>query len=110
MAKAPEIKTERNKKLVKLKARMTFHNLARLFNISETRAKQIYYRELKKLGLTPPHEKKDYWKGKRLTFQHKKKISNANEGRKHSKQTKEKIRKTMKDHWENKEIEVIHSK
>ena len=45
MAKGTPIKLNRNKKLVELKAKMTFKNLARLLNISETRAKQIYYRD-----------------------------------------------------------------
>lgn len=45
MAKGTPKKIDRNKKLIELKAKMTFKNLARLFNISETRAKQIYYRE-----------------------------------------------------------------
>jgi len=45
MAKGTPTKINRNKKLFELKAKMTFKNLARLFNISETRAKQIYYRE-----------------------------------------------------------------
>jgi len=95
MAKGPIPKIDRNKKLVELKAKMTFKNLARLFNISETRVKQIYYRELKKIGQTSPYKKKDYWEGKRLSFQHKKKISDANKGRKHSEETKKKIRKTL---------------
>jgi hypothetical protein len=101
MAKAPQTKEQRNKKLVELKAKMTFKNLARLFNISQTRAKQIYYRELQKMGKTPPHRAKDYWKGKKLSFQHKKKISDANQGRKHTEETKDKIRHSLK---------VIHSK
>lgn len=96
MAKGPIPKNKRNKKLVELKAKMTFRNLARLFNISETRAKQIYYREIKKGGLTSPHKKKDYWKGKHLTFQHKKKISNANKGRKHSQETRKKIKRALR--------------
>ena len=45
MAKGTPVKISRNKKLIELKAKMTFKNLARLFNISETRAKQIYYRD-----------------------------------------------------------------
>jgi len=45
MAKGTKTKIERNKKLIELKAKMTFKNLAKMFNISETRAKQIYYRE-----------------------------------------------------------------
>jgi len=102
MAKAPQPKTQRNKKLVELKAKMTFKNLARLFNISETRAKEIYYRELKKMGKTPPYRNKDYWRGKHLSFQHKKKISDANIGRKHSEKTKERIKNSM--------LKVIHRK
>jgi len=101
MAKAPQTKNARNRKLVELKTKMTFSNLARVFNISETRAKQIYYRELQKTGKTPPYGDRDYWEGKSLSFQHKKKISDANKGRKHSKKTKEKIRHALK---------VIHSK
>lgn len=96
MAKTPQTKNERNRKLVELKAKMTFSNLARLFNISETRAKQIYYRELQKAGKTPPYRNKDYWKGKSLSFHHKKNISDANKGRKHSKATKDKIKHSLK--------------
>jgi len=96
MAKGPQPKTDRNKKLVELKAKMTFRNLAGLFNISETRVKQIYYRELKKIGQTLPYKGKNYWKGKNLSFQHKKKISDANQGRKHSEETKKKIKKTLR--------------
>jgi hypothetical protein len=96
MAKAPQTKNARNRKLVELKAKMTFENLARLFNISETRVKQIYYRELQKTGGTSPYKKRDYWKGKNLSFQHKKKISDANKGRKHSQATKEKIKHSLK--------------
>ncbi len=101
MAKTPKPKSTRNKKVVELKAKMTFKNLARLFNISETRVKQIYYRELKRMGMKSPYAKKDYWKGKHLSFQHKIKISDANKGRKQSEGTKRKIRQTLKD---------IHSK
>jgi len=96
MAKAPQTKDTRNKRIVELKAKMTFRNLARLFNISETRAKQIYYRELKRLGMTPPHKDRDYWKGKELSFRHKQKISDANKGRKHSEETKKKIKDALK--------------
>jgi len=49
MAKGTKAKITRNKKLVELKAKMTFENLARMFNISTTRAKQIYYREIKRV-------------------------------------------------------------
>jgi len=48
MAKGTPAKTERNKNLVKKKAKMTFKNLAKVFNISEARTKEIYYRETKK--------------------------------------------------------------
>ena len=48
MAKGTQPKINRNQKLVELKAKMTFKNLAKMFNISEARAKQIYYREIKK--------------------------------------------------------------
>lgn len=48
MAKGTKTKKERNKKLTELKAKMTFKNLAKMFNISETRAKQIYYRQIER--------------------------------------------------------------
>lgn len=50
MAKGTKPKSSRNQKLVEMKAKMTFKNLAKMFNISETRAKQIYYREVKSLS------------------------------------------------------------
>ena len=56
MAQGTKAKTKRNKKLVELKAKMTFKNLAKMFNISEARAKEIYYREIKK-GNSPLEEK-----------------------------------------------------
>lgn len=37
--------TKRNKQLYSLKSRYTFTELAKRFNITPTRAKQIYYRE-----------------------------------------------------------------
>jgi len=48
MAKGTPAKVNRNKKLVELKKAMSFKKLAAVFQISETRAKQIYYREVKK--------------------------------------------------------------
>lgn len=48
MGKPTPTKEERNKKLVALKTVMSFRELAKMFKISETRAKQIYYREIKK--------------------------------------------------------------
>lgn len=45
MAKGTPQKLDRNKKLIEMKKTMTFKNLAKMFNISETRAKQIYYRD-----------------------------------------------------------------
>ncbi len=50
MAKGTLPKTKRNKKLYEMKQRMTFKNVSRIFNISETRAKQIYYREKEALS------------------------------------------------------------
>jgi len=60
MAKGTPTKKERNQKLVQMKAKMTFAKLARVFNISETRAKQIYYREVEKMkgGRRPLRNKK----------------------------------------------------
>ncbi len=57
MAKGTPIKTKRNKKLVEMKKKMTFKNIAKMFNISETRAKQIYYKETK--GASGIRDKKD---------------------------------------------------
>jgi len=48
MAKGTKTKETRNQNLTELKSKMTFKNLAKMFNISETRAKQIYYRQIKK--------------------------------------------------------------
>ena len=45
--KGTPTKTDRNKKLVELKTKNTFKKLAKKFDISETRAKQIYYRAKK---------------------------------------------------------------
>ena len=53
MAKGTPEKIKRNQKLFELKAKMTFKNLSKVFNISETRAKQIYYRELRRRAHTP---------------------------------------------------------
>lgn len=46
MGKAPEPLLKRNKKLVALKKLMTFEELAKHFDISAARAKEIYYREV----------------------------------------------------------------
>jgi len=46
--KAPQTKVEHNQKILLLKEKMTFHELAKRFYISEKRAKEIYYRKLKK--------------------------------------------------------------
>jgi len=46
--KAPQTKVEHNQKILLLKENMTFHELAKRFYISEKRAKEIYYRKLKK--------------------------------------------------------------
>lgn len=48
MGFAPKQLKGRNKKLVKLKEELSFTQLAKLFDISEARAKEIYYREIKK--------------------------------------------------------------
>ena len=48
MGKRTPTKEQRNAKLVALKKVMSFRELAKMFKISETRAKQIYYREIKK--------------------------------------------------------------
>ncbi len=48
MAKGSKLKISRNEKLVEMKAKMTFKNLAKVFNLSEARTKEIYYREIKK--------------------------------------------------------------
>lgn len=53
MAKSTPEKKERNERIVELKKTMTFANLARMMNISEARAKELYYRELKRRGLKP---------------------------------------------------------
>ena len=50
MAKGTPTKTKRNNKLMELKAKMTFKNLAAMLNLSEARVKEIYYREKKKRG------------------------------------------------------------
>lgn len=50
MAKGTQPKIQRNKKLVEMKAKMTFKNLARMFNLSEAYAKKIYYREIRRKG------------------------------------------------------------
>lgn len=48
MAKGTPEKIARNKKIVELKAKMSFSNLARMFNLSDTRVKAIYYTYKKK--------------------------------------------------------------
>lgn len=48
MAKGSLPKIARNKKIVELKAKMTFANLSKMFQISPTMVKRIYYRETKK--------------------------------------------------------------
>lgn len=48
MAIGSQAKVSRNKKLVELKSKMTFKNLAKMLNLSEARTKEIYYREIKK--------------------------------------------------------------
>ncbi len=47
MGKRTPTKELRNKKLFLLKGTMTFKELAKMFRVSETRAKQLYYREKK---------------------------------------------------------------
>jgi DNA-directed RNA polymerase sigma subunit (sigma70/sigma32) len=54
MAIGSKIKISRNKNLVEMKKKTTFKNLARIFNLSESRTKEIYYRELKKIRGTSP--------------------------------------------------------
>ena len=54
MGKPAPTKEKRNEKLVRLKDEgLTFKLLSAHFDISEARAKEIYYRELKKLGRVP---------------------------------------------------------
>ena len=48
MAKGTPPKINRNKKIVEFKAKMTFKKLAGMFNICESRVKQIYYRDKKR--------------------------------------------------------------
>ena len=48
--KGTPTKTARNLRLVKDKATMTFRELAKKYKMSDKRAKEIYYRELKKVG------------------------------------------------------------
>lgn len=49
-------KTKRNQKLVELKKKYTFKELGIRFNISETRAKDIYYREIRKVTINASEE------------------------------------------------------
>ena len=59
MGKATEASTQRNNLLFKTKELgATFSKIAEAFDITETRAKQIYYRELKKRGLKPRRYRK----------------------------------------------------
>ena len=55
MGKAvPKTAEKRNAKLVSLKGQgETFKDLAVRFDISEARAKEIYYREIRKMGRLP---------------------------------------------------------
>lgn len=46
--KGTPTKTNRNKNLVRDKEKMTFEQLAKKYKMSATRAKQIYYREIKR--------------------------------------------------------------
>ncbi len=48
MAIGSQAKVSRNKKLVELKKKMTFKNLAAMLNLSEARTKEIYYRETRR--------------------------------------------------------------
>lgn len=48
MAQGTPAKDKRNQKLVELKKTLSFSKVAAVFRISTTRAKQIYYREIKK--------------------------------------------------------------
>lgn len=48
MGLQPATKEKRNAEIVKLKKTMTFKELAKKFNLSETRIKEIYYREMRK--------------------------------------------------------------
>ena len=49
--KAPQTKVEHNQKILLLKENMIFHELAKRFYIIKKRAKEIYYRKLKKQQL-----------------------------------------------------------
>ncbi len=49
MAKGSQPKTERNKRILELKGKMTFKALAKMLRISEARVKEIYYKEKKKV-------------------------------------------------------------
>lgn len=48
MAIGSKLKVSRNKKLVEMKKKTTFKNLAKIFNLSEARTKEIYYREIRR--------------------------------------------------------------
>lgn len=50
MGLEPKELKKRNQKLVKLKKDLSFIELAKLFDISEARTKEIYYREVKKIN------------------------------------------------------------
>lgn len=49
MAEGTPSKINRNKKIVELKEKLSFRELAKIFGISATRAKQIYDREVAKI-------------------------------------------------------------
>jgi len=49
MGIAPKPLTQRNKRIVELKKKMTFEELSRAFDLSEARVKEIYYREIAKI-------------------------------------------------------------
>lgn len=57
MGVAPETKTDRNKKIVEMKKDHSFVALAGIFHLSEKRVKELYYREIAKLELTPAKKK-----------------------------------------------------
>ncbi len=61
MGKPTPTKEKRNEKLVRLKDEgLTFKLLSAHFDISEARAKEIYYRELKMMGRVPrSYQRKD---------------------------------------------------
>lgn len=58
------------------------------------------------VGLTG--EKNSHW-GKKLTDEHKKRLSDIHKGKKLSKEHVEKTRKALKEKWENEEFRKLHS-